>query len=107
MSHRVTKTALSIVLTLVVFAVAGCATRTSGSDSAGPQAPAVNQSETTSGGSAPKGASEPMSSAEPSEQADSLDLKAIEGQLDAMQSELDSLDMPSDSDFDAAESAVY
>jgi TolA-binding protein len=91
---------LMTALALVVLAAAGCGVR---ADAPASQAPAVSQTETASDGSTPA-APEAGST---SENDSSLDLDEIEGQLDAMQSELDGLEMPSDSDFDEAESAIY
>lgn len=63
-----------------------------------------------SSGSSANGSDEtpgPKGSGAKGSQVTGADLAAIEKQLEAMQNEIDSLEMPGDNDFSGAEDAVY
>jgi len=67
----------------------------------------VDSSGTDGDPSGAGGSSKTASGGAGARQTESLDVEAIDKQLDAMQAELDNLRMPSDAEFSGVDSAVY
>lgn len=115
MSAPIGRTLLSMCALMAVLALAGCSVSTRPAGSGVPATPAASstasasasQGLTASGTSSGASASSGSAAAGTAKDVTADDLAAIKKQLDAMQSELDSLKMPSDNDFSGAEGAVY
>jgi len=97
-------------LVAAALLLAGCAgtapdsgARPAGSGSAGATVTAPATATTEPTGTAGSSANRPAGTKDVTRE----DLAEIKQQLDAMQKALDNLKMPSDSDFDSAEDAVY
>lgn len=115
MTVHIGRTSLAVCALTAMLALAGCSVpaRPVGAGVPGTPAVAATSAVSTSPDLAAPGASSGASASGGSAAAGTGrdvtagDLAAIKKQLDAMQSELDSLKMPSDDDFSGAEGAVY